>query len=252
MRRTVVSLKILAVGIAVILLCAVALVQGSARAEELDKPLQVVAVADGKVKGVASLFGNGENYITDIKVQVKFDSFAPYYIELEDGYSPAIYTFDFGGEDKLLFCSSQTGGSGGYGNYRVYRLNTDSYKLLYDDKIDSDGDAYCATFEQGGYMRIGNYLTQYTLDVSLGYMDRTYYDMIFTPDGEVREGQKPNINAVSFVAPTLNPASGIFRLMTYRSVVAVAEVNRLGYIVATLDFDGEKFTASFSEFSIGI
>ena len=33
------SLKILAVGIAVILLCAVALVQGSARAEELDKPL---------------------------------------------------------------------------------------------------------------------------------------------------------------------------------------------------------------------
>ena len=76
--------------------------------------------------------------------------------------------------------------------------------------------------------------------------------MIFTPDGEVREGQKPNINAVSFVAPTLNPASGIFRLMTYRSVVAVAEVNRLGYIVATLDFDGEKFTASLSEFSIGI
>ncbi len=252
MRRTVVSLKILAVGIAVILLCAVALVQGTARAEELDKPLQVVAVADGEVKGVASLFGNGENYITDIKVQVKFDSFAPYYIELEDGYSPAIYTFDFGGEDKLLFCSSQTGGSGGYGNYRVYRLNTDSYKLLYDDKIDSDGDAYCATFEQGGYVRIGNYLTQYTLDVSLGYMDRTYYDMIFTPDGEVIEGQKPNINAVSFVAPTLNPASGIFRLMTYRSVVAVAEVNRLGYIVATLDFDGEIFTASFSEFSIGI
>ena len=48
MRRTVVSLKILAVGIAVILLCAVALVQGTARAEELDKPLQVVAVAEGK------------------------------------------------------------------------------------------------------------------------------------------------------------------------------------------------------------
>ena len=162
------SLKILAVGIAVILLCAVALVQGTARAEELDKPLQVVAVADGEVKGVASLFGNGENYITDIKVQVKFDSFAPYYIELEDGYSPAIYTFDFGGEDKLLFCSSQTGGSGGYGNYRVYRLNTDSYKLLYDDKIDSDGDAYCATFEQGGYIRIRNIRSMYRLDIWTG------------------------------------------------------------------------------------
>ncbi len=80
-------------------------------------------------------------------------------------------------------------------------------------------------------------------------MDGSFYDRIFNADGSLT-GEQPYVNAVSFVSPALNPASGVYRLITYRSVAAVAEVNRLGYIVNTLDFDGKAFTPSFTEFSI--
>ena len=52
----------------------------TARAEILLLPIRSVVVTDGDAKGVASLYGNGDNYVTDIKVNVSFDGFAPYEI----------------------------------------------------------------------------------------------------------------------------------------------------------------------------
>jgi len=75
--------------------------------------------------------------------------------------------------------------------------------------------------------------------------------MIFAPDGSVK-GVQPYVNDISFVSPSLNPTDGLWRLITYRSVVAVAEVNRLGYIVQTLYFDGSSFIPAFTEFSISL
>lgn len=213
------------------------------------QPIKTVAITDGNIKGTASLLGNGDNYITDLKVRVKFENNAPYDIKLEDGYSPYIETFDFGAQDKLLFCSSQTGGSGGYGNYSVYSVKTDSYKLIYNDKTDSQSTKFEAEFQPYGFMLIKNNSAQSTLRVDVKYMDATFYDMIFAPDGSLT-GEQPYVNQISFVSPALNPSDGLYRLITYRSVVAVAEVNRLGYIVQTLSLDKDKFVAEFTEFSI--
>lgn len=220
-----------------------------ARAEGAQQAYKTVAVTDGNNRGAATLYGSGDNYITDLKVRIEFKNHAPYEIALEDGYSPFIAALDFGAEDKLLFCSSQTGGSGGYGNYRIYRVKTDSYQLLYDDKTDSKAYTYRARFLIGGFMDIYDCTTENDLIVHVGYMDGSFYDRIFNADGSLT-GEQPYVNAVSFVSPALNPASGVYRLITYRSVAAVAEVNRLGYIVNTLDFDGKAFTPSFTEFSI--
>jgi len=80
-------------------------------------------------------------------------------------------------------------------------------------------------------------------------MDDIFFDKIFAPDGSLT-GEQPYVNDVSFVSPSLDSASGVWRLVTYRSVVAVAEVNRIGYIVQTLDFVGNEFVPTFTEFSI--
>ena len=220
-----------------------------AAAESGGREIKTIAIADGNIPGIATLYGNGENYYTDLKVRVLFKNRTGYEIELEDGYSPSIETFDFGAEDKLLFCSSQTGGSGGYGNYRVYRLRTEGYELLYDDKTDSLTKTYGAVFKPDGFMQLHDNTTDNNLTVYVGYMDKTFYNKIFNQDGNLT-GEQPFVNGVSFVSPALNSASGLYRLITYRSVVAIAEVNRLGYIVNTLDFDGKAFIPSFTEFSI--
>ncbi len=146
-----------------------------ARAEGAQQAFKTVAVTDGNNRGAATLYGSGDNYITDLKVRVEFKNHAPYEIALEDGYSPFIAALDFGAEDKLLFCSSQTGGSGGYGNYRIYRVKTDSYQLLYDDKTDSKAYTYRARFLIGGFMDIYDCTTENDLivpacpSINLGY-----------------------------------------------------------------------------------
>lgn len=223
----------------------------AARAESASIAIQSVAVTDGDASGVAVLYGSGDNYVTDVRASVAFDGFAPYEIELVDGYSPLIATFDFGASDKLLFFASQTGGSGGYGNYRVYALKTNSYKLLYDNAADSVLNTFGAEFVPDGFMRLRNDSTQNELTVDVRYMDPAFYGKIFAPDGSLT-GEQPYVNDISFVSPALNSASGLWRLVTYRSVVAVAEVNRLGYIVQTLDFDGENFVPTFTEFSVNL
>ncbi len=201
--------------------------------------------------GKAYLYGYGDNYITDLKLVVEFKGYEPYEIKLVDGYSPNIETFDFGAEDKFLFFSSQTGGSGGYGNYLIYELKTKSYNLLYNDKLDSERNKFSAKFNPNGFMNIKDEQTTNSLDVYVGYMDKVYYDMIFD-ENAVPKGEQPYVNDISFVSPAYNPASDVYRLLTYRSVVAVAEVNRLGYVVQTLDFVEDKFIPTFTEFSINI
>ena len=64
------------------------------------------------------------------------------------------------------------------------------------------------------------------------------------------KGEKVNINPVSVVFPYYNSSVGLYQLMTFRSVTAVAEVNRLGYIVQNLEFSEGAFRPYFTEFSI--
>ncbi len=213
--------------------------------------IEVVAIADRDSIGTASLYGRGETFVTDLKLKVEFRDYAPYEIIVQDGYSPNIETFDFGAENKFLFFSSQTGGSGGYGNYMIFDLKVDSYSIVYDELIDSEKSTFSAEFKPNGFMNVTDNTTSNSLDVNVGYMDEYYYNLIFDINGKVI-GEQPYVNDISFISPAFNPASNIYRLLTYRSVVAVAEVNRLGYIVQTLDFNGEKFEPTFTEFSIAL
>lgn len=251
MKKIFLSIQFTVILLSIIMLHLGNVTQNISYALSNNPPLQIVAINDGDEVGFASLYGNGENYKTDVTLQVSFKNHDPYKINLEDGYFPYITVFDFGAEDKFLFYSSQTGGSGGYGNYSVYQLKTDSYKLLYNDKINSNDTTFTAIFIPNGFMQVHNISDSTSLDIYVGYMDKTFYDMIFAADGSTKEEQ-PYINDISFVSPALNSATGIWRLVTYRSVVAIAEINRLGYIVQTLEFDGKKFTAVFTEFSISL
>ena len=60
--------------------------QTSASALDRVKPIKTVRISDGKNEGIASLYGNGENYINNLKVKVQFKNYAPYEIILDDGY----------------------------------------------------------------------------------------------------------------------------------------------------------------------
>ena len=98
-------------------------------------------------------------------------------------------------------------------------------------------------------MKITNEQTNTFLNVDVKFMDRIFYNRIFDRDGDLKDVE-PYVNDISFVSPSLTTVSGTFRLITFRSVVAVAEVNRLGYIVQTLDYKDGRFSPIFTEFAV--
>ena len=98
-------------------------------------------------------------------------------------------------------------------------------------------------------MKLANNQTNIFLNIDVKFMDKIFYGQIFDPNGNLK-GVTPYVNDISFVSPSLNSASEFFRLITYRSVVAVAEVNRLGYIVQTLEYQNEEFLPVFTEFAL--
>lgn len=202
---------------------------------------------------LAVLSGTGDDYKENVVIYVCRGNDILYEINVADGYSPDIKFFLFQQPqnekpaDKFLFYSSQTGGSGGYGNYVIYKLEDDGYKCLYD--VATDTESFSGEFIFGGKMLIKHGEVFLSIDVS--YMDKTYYDKIFDEKGNPR-GESININAVSSVFPYYNGATKTFGLITYRTVTAVAEVNRLGFISQILNFDGEKFVAEFTNFDIAL
>ncbi len=221
-----------------------------------DKIKNVICVKPFMLNGrgaLAVLTGTGEDYKENVVIYVCRGKEILYEIKAESGYFPDIKFFLFQkpekGEhaDKFMFYASQTGGSGGYGNYVVYKLNADGYNVLYN--VADDTEAFSGEFISGGKMLVKSPDVSLTVDVS--YMDNYYYDKIFDSDGEPT-GETVNVNAVSSVFPYYNGATGTFGLIAYRTVTAVAEVNRLGFISRILDFNGEKFVAEFTSFDIAL
>ncbi len=218
--------------------------------EELENAISAKPFLLHGEPALAVLTGKGENYKADVIIHVVKDGKILYGIKAEDGYSPTINFFDFGGEEKFLFYSSETGGSGGYGNYSVYRLRENGSDEIYN-VTSSDTAAFTGEFASGGKMILKNVAENGSLSVDVTYMQKDFYDKVFDKDGNPT-GEPVNVNAVSAVFPYYNGATGQFGLMTYRSVTAVAEVNRLGYITQNLVYDGGSFKTLFTDFSISL
>lgn len=205
-------------------------------------------IKDGE-RAAAVLTGEGELYKQNVKIYVCQGNKILYEIKAEDGYSPEINFFRFEKEKPFLFYSSQTGGSGGYGNYTVYDLGKTDYKILYDANKDDAG--FTAEFVSGGRMKLTDGADGNELIADVSYMDKDFYLQIFDKNGEPK-GEAANVNGVSAAFPYYNGATGLFGLITYRSVTAVAEVNNLGYITQNLAWDGKAFSPVFTNFAISI
>lgn len=150
----------------------------------------------------------------------------------------------------FLFYSAQSGGSGGYGFYNVYRLTGEKCRQVYDQAQDSAKNRFAGEFIDGCKMVLQNLNEKNSLTVDVGYMASEFLKLIFPADCRPAK-QEININDISIVFPYFNSAMGVYQLSTYRSVTAVAEVNRLGYISQNLELAEGGFTPYFTNFLIG-
>lgn len=224
-----------------------------ARAYEVERTVisEKTAVIDGKPVEVR-LSGVGKTYITEIRLDVlqggkPVCSIVP---PNDFGFDPFIGFYEFSKGEPFLFYSAQSGGSGGYGFYNVYRLTGEKCRQVYDQAQDSAKNRFAGEFIDGCKMVLQNLNEKNSLTVDVGYMAPEFLKLIFPADCRPAK-QEININDISIVFPYFNSAMGVYQLSTYRSVTAVAEVNRLGYISQNLELAEGGFTPYFTNFLIG-
>lgn len=203
---------------------------------------------DGK-PCLAVLSGEGDDFKQNVKIYLCRGKKVLYEIDAADGYSPVMDFYAFRKDERFLFFASQTGGSGGYGNYFVYKLKTDGYDVLYGSS--TDNAVFDASFVSGGNLRITDDSTKKSVDINVAYVGKELYSQLFD-DKNQSKGQTPEVNAVSAVFPYYNASTGVYGLISYRSVIAIAEVNVLGYITMRLNFDGKGFTPVSTDFEISL
>ena len=115
------------------------------------------AVIDGKPVEVR-LSGVGKTYITEIRLDVlqggkPVCSIVP---PNDFGFDPFIGFYEFSKGEPFLFYSAQSGGSGGYGFYNVYRLTGEKCRQVYDQAQDSAKNRFAGEFIDGCKMVLQN------------------------------------------------------------------------------------------------
>ena len=189
------------------------------------------------------LYGSGATFIEDTYLLIKQNGIDLYSISVPEGYDPYIGKYKFNEKD-LLFYSSQTGGSGGYGNYILLDINENNYEILFNSNEKRNNTSISASFVDDGKMIIDD------LIIDVNYMDKSFYGMIFDEHNLVKTKVEININPISTVFICYNSALKTNFLLTFRSITAIAEVNRLGYVTQSLYFDGHEFIPYITDFSI--
>lgn len=212
---------------------------------------------DTAVENIIQLKGSeteSSPYITDISINIYANGALLHEIipPVNQGYSPKINLFYFSGNYPQIFYSADSGGSGGYGYYYVYSVSERSYGKIFDAEEYSSEESYSGNFIDGCRMVIKNQNSPDSLTVDVSYMDESFKNSIFNDDCTVKENTTVNINSVSTVFPYYNSSAGRYQLQTYRSVSAIAEVNRLGYIVQYLSLEKGRFVTYMTDFAITI
>lgn len=153
-----------------------------ARAYEGERTVisEKTAVIDGKPVEVR-LSGVGKTYITEIRLDVlqggkPVCSIVP---PNDFGFDPFIGFYEFSKDEPFLFYSAQSGGSGGYGFYNVYRLTGEKCRQVYDQAQDSAKNRFAGEFIDGCKMVLQNLNEKNSLAVDVGYMAPEFLKLIF-------------------------------------------------------------------------
>lgn len=165
------------------------------------------------------------------------------------GFVPEVKFFSFFGDYCQIFYAADTGGSGGYGNYYVFRVDAERTETIFDMARFSASVSYSGRFEDSytAVIRNENDGTEYY--ASLEGKDPSFLKRIFDDHGTPIQQPLIVVNDVSTVFPYYNHTQGIYQLSVYRSVTAIAEVYAFGYVVDYLTWSDGKFQPYLENFA---
>ncbi|TFB14646.1 VCBS repeat-containing protein [Filobacillus milosensis] len=158
------------------------------------------------------------------------------------GYNPTLFLGDMTGDgvDDILI-SIATGGSGGTMYEFIYSYLNDEAKLLFDSNVYNDRYNYEVTFQDYYKVEVVSEENneRYIIDISTRGFD--YLNEIYDSNGRLIYPISGWVNPLSGLYPVDFNMDGVYELLIYQRIAGQYNADSLGYVLNTLQWNGENF-----------
>lgn len=158
------------------------------------------------------------------------------------GYNPTLFLGDFTGDgipDILVRIDS--GGSGAFTFDYIYSFVNNQARLLFDFNQYNEQNQYTVTYLDQYKVRVDSPPTNRTYLIDISERGSEYLSEIYNADGTLKEPIQGWNDGVSGFYPVDIDRDGVYEVQTYQQLSGRYHADSLGYMVNTLQWDGQKF-----------
>ena len=218
---------------------------------------EIVSVAYGDVNGdgvtdyvfltaVKSL-NPSSPYVQDITLNIQDGKTNQVYtIPLDEsgnaGYQPTLFLGDFTKDGIMdILISIDSGGSGAFTFNYVYSFINNQAKKLFDFNLYNEQNQYKVEFLDQYKVSVVSSATGEIFLITISGRDPDYLSQIYHEDGSLIKPIQGMADGVSGFYPVDMDRDGVFEIQAYQQISGLYHADSLGYIINTLQWDGEEF-----------
>lgn len=159
------------------------------------------------------------------------------------GYNLELFLGDFNkdGLDEIMLRGAY-GGSGGYEIASVYKYKNGSLEEIFSPEIFENKYTFKAQYLPGNLVEVVLPQLEEKFIFNMNNKPKTYLDMIYEENGEVRNGAIPVVSSINEAFPIKTVYSQEIYLFIRQRVVGVSNADTIGYIESFISLENDNIT----------
>ncbi|WP_255993265.1 hypothetical protein [Clostridium perfringens] len=223
----------------------------------LDSKLGNVISKDGRDKVIllGSYYQSGSNFVENIEIVINSENDKKSIVTKVNytGYNLELFLGDFDkdGLDEIML-RGDYGGSGGYEIASVYKYKNGSLEEIFSPEIFENKYTFKAKYLPRNLVEVISPQLEEKFIFHMNNKPKTYLDMIYEENGEVRKGVTPVISSINEAFPIKTVYSKENYLFIRQRVVGVSNADTIGYIESFISLEDDNITIlNIGSFNLG-
>lgn len=210
----------------------------------LDSKLGNVISKEGRDKVVllGSYYQSGSDFVENIEIVINSDNDKKSIVTKVNytGYNLELFLGDFNkdGLDEIMLRGAY-GGSGGYEIVSVYKYNNGGLEEIFSPEIFENKYTFKAQYLLGYLVEVISPQLEEKFIFPMNNKPKTYLDIIYEENGEVRKDVIPVISSINEAFPIKTVYSQEIYLFIRQRVVGVSNADTIGYIESFISLDDD-------------
>lgn len=158
------------------------------------------------------------------------------------GYNPTLFLGDFTGDGvQDILITIDSGGSGAFTFDYIYSFVHHQSRQLFNFNQYNEQNQYTVTYMDQYKVKVVSSATGKTYLIDISNRGSEYLSEIYNADGTLKKPIEGWADGVSGFYPVDIDRNGVYEIRAYQQLSGLYHADSLGYMVNTLQWDGQKF-----------